>query len=80
MYIQFLEDMCTSVLGVLTYEEVLGERSTRENDLLWSVLVTRGGAFLVIQSIRKYFMVCSPMGKYNLLGSFGGAFDVRGSL
>ena len=40
LHIQFLEDMCTSGLGVLTYEEVLAERSTGENDLLKSVLVT----------------------------------------
>ena len=46
--IQFSEDMCTSGLGVLTYKEVLGERSTGENDLLRSVLVTHREAFLVI--------------------------------
>ena len=30
--------MCTSGLVVLTHEEVLGERSTRKDDLLISVL------------------------------------------
>ena len=40
MYIQFPKDICTNGLGVLTYKEVLGERSTRENDLLRSVLMT----------------------------------------
>ena len=32
LYIQFPKNMCTSGLGVLTYEEVLGERSTKEDD------------------------------------------------
>jgi len=54
--------MRTSGLGVLTYEEVLGERSTRENDLLSSVLVTYGGAFLVIRPKRKSY-VKDPRGK-----------------
>ena len=62
MYIQFPEDICTNGLGVLTYKEVLGERSTRENDLLRSVLVTRRGAFLVIQHKRKSY-VKDPWGK-----------------
>ena len=62
LHIQFPEDMRTSGLGVLTYEEVLGERSTRENDLLRSVLVTRRGAFLVIQHKRKSY-VKDPRGK-----------------
>ena len=48
LHIQFSEDKCTSGLGVLTYKEVLGERSTGENDLLRSVLVTHREAFLVI--------------------------------
>ena len=38
------------------------------------------GAFLVIQHIRKSLMVCSPLGKYKSLRSFGGDFDLRGSL
>ena len=33
--------------SVLTYEEVLGEKSTRENNSLKSVCVTHGGVFLV---------------------------------
>ena len=37
---QFPDDMCTSGLSVLTYKEVLSERSTRENDLLRNVLMT----------------------------------------
>ena len=53
----YSEDMCTSVLGVLTYEEVLGERSTGENDLLRIVLVTREGAFLVISTYEEVFGV-----------------------
>ena len=45
--------MCTSGLGVLTYKEVLGERSIGENDLLRSVLVTHIGAFLVISTYTE---------------------------
>ena len=49
--------MCTSGLVVLTYEEVLGERSTGETNLLRSVLVTHGGAFLVILTYEEVFGV-----------------------
>ena len=55
MHIQFSEDMCTNGLGVLTYEEALGERSIGENDLLRSVLVTHEGAFFVISTYKKIF-------------------------
>jgi len=47
--------MCINGLGVLTYKEVLGERPTVENDLLRSVLVTCGGAFLVILTYEEVF-------------------------
>ena len=47
--------MCTNGLGVLTYEEVLGERSIGENDLLRSVLVTHEGVFFVISTYKKIF-------------------------
>ena len=47
--------MCPSDLGVLTYKEVLGERSTGENDLLRSVLVTHEGAFLVVLTYEEVF-------------------------
>ena len=47
--------MCISGLSILTYKEVLGERSTRENDLLRSVLVTYRGAFLVILTYEEVF-------------------------
>ena len=49
--------ICAQALGVLTYGEVLGERSTWENDLLRSVLVTREGAFLIILTYREVFGV-----------------------
>ena len=49
--------ICTQVLGVLTYREVLGGRSTKENDLLRSVLVTLEGAFLVILNYEEVFGV-----------------------
>ena len=52
--------MCTSGLGVLTHEGVLGERSTRDDeqligkyDLLRSVLVTHKGVFFVCSSLGK---------------------------
>ena len=54
--------MHTSGLGVLTYKEVLGEKSTRENNLLRRVLVTHGGAFLIIRPKRKSY-VKDPWGK-----------------
>ena len=47
--------ICAQALGVLTYREVLGKRSTGENDLLRSVLVTHGGAFWVISTYKKAF-------------------------
>ena len=46
--------ICAQALGVLTYGEVLGERFTRENDSLRSVLVTHG-AFLVILTYEEVF-------------------------
>ena len=47
--------MCTSGINVLNYEEVFGERSTWENDLMRSVLVTHEGAFLVILTYVEVF-------------------------
>ena len=43
--------------SVLTYEEVLGKRSTRENNLLTSVYVTHGGGgvFLVTRTYEEVF-------------------------
>ena len=55
LYIQFPEDMCTSGLGVLTYEKV--ERSTKEDDMPRSMLVTHGGVFLVILTYEEVFGV-----------------------
>ena len=49
--------ICAQALGVLTYGEVLDERSTGENDLLRSVLVTRKGAFLIILTYEEVFGV-----------------------
>ena len=56
--------------GVLTHEEFLGERSTRENNSLRSVFVTYRGVFLVTQTYREVF--CRGVvhwGKYNSLRS-----------
>ena len=41
--------------GVLIHKEVLGERSSRENNLLRSVLVNHGGVFLVTQTYGEVF-------------------------
>ena len=41
--------------SVLTYEEVLGEKSTRENNSVRSVYVTHGGVFLVTQTYEEVF-------------------------
>ena len=41
--------------GVLIHKEGLGERSSRENNLLRSVLVNHGGVFLVTQTYGEVF-------------------------
>ena len=46
--------ICAHVtLVVLTHKEVLGVRSTGENNLLRNVLVAHGGAFLVILTYKE---------------------------
>ena len=55
LHIQFPQDMCTSGPDVLTCEEVLGGRSTRENDLLRTILVTYRRAFLVVLTYDEVF-------------------------
>ena len=56
--------------SVLTYEEVLGKRSTRGNNSLTSVYVTHGGVFLVTQTYEEVFWRgVVHWGKYNLLRS-----------
>ena len=56
--------------GVLIHKEVLGERSSRENNLLRSVLVNHGGVFLVTQTYGEVFWWgVVHWGKYNFLRS-----------